>query len=139
MKELAMGQCLPVMKLIRMPDKSSIQGVAKVTRRERTFKLSLPTLVSGIDAYGNSFQERTDLCSISSQQATFWLNSGVTIGSKLNLSLEIPKTLILENKLRLLLSGTVVHVKAESNSKKKQLISIQLDRTYKIQSNSPKI
>ena len=126
------------MKLIRVPDKSSIQGVTKVARRERSFKLSLPTLVSGIDAFGNPFQERTNLFSISSQEATFWLNSGVTIGSKLNLSLDIPKTLILEKKLRLFISGTVIYVKAESKSKKKQLISIKLDRTYKIQSDSSK-
>jgi len=139
MKELPMGQCFPDMKLTRIPNNSSIQGVAKVMRRERSFKLSLPTLVSGIDAYGNPFQERTDLCSISSQEATFWLNSGITIGSKLNISLDIPKTLILEKKLRLLISGTVVYVKAESKSKKKQFISVQLDRTYRIQSNSPKI
>lgn len=134
-----MAQCLPKMKLTRLMDKSSIQGVAKVPKRERIFKLSLPTLVSGIDAYGTTFQERTDLSSISSQEATFYLNSGVTIGSKLILSLDIPKTLILESKLKLLISGKVIYVKADANKKKKQFISVQLDKNYKIESSLRKI
>lgn len=121
-------------KLARQVNKSSIQGAAIVAKKERSFKLSLLTLVIGIDAYGNKFQERTELSSISSQEVIFWLNSGVTIGSKLNLSLDVPKTLVLENQLKLLISGRVFYVKAEGNNNKKQLISIQLDKNYKIQS-----
>ena len=121
------------MKLARPLDKSSIQGAARVAKKERCFKLSLPALVIGIDAYGNKFQERTELSSISSQEAIFLLNSGITIGSKLNLSLDIPKTLVLENQLKLLISGRVFYVKAEGNKNKKQLISIHLDKNYKIQ------
>lgn len=121
------------MKLARPLDKSSIQGAARVANKERCFKLSLPALVIGIDAYGNKFQERTELSSISSQEAIFLLNSGITIGSKLNLSLDIPKTLVLENQLKLLISGRVFYVKAEGNKNKKQLISIHLDKNYKIQ------
>lgn len=120
------------MKLARPLDKSSIQGAARVAKKERCFKLSLPALVIGIDAYGNKFQERTELSSISSQEAIFLLNSGITIGSKLNLSLDIPKTLVLENQLKLLISGRVFYVKAEGNKNKKQLISIHLDKNYKI-------
>lgn len=127
------------MKLASPVHKSSIQGAAKVAKRERSFKLSLPTLVIGIDAYGNKFQERTELSSISSQEAIIWLNSGVTIGSKLNLSLDVPKTLVLENYLKLLISGSVVYVKAEGNKNKKQLVSIQLDKNYKIQPIPKKI
>lgn len=115
-------------------NKSFIQGAARVAKKERSFKLSLLTLVIGIDAYGNKFQERTELSSISSQEAIFWLNSGVTIGSKLNLSLDVPKTLVLENQLKLLISGRVFYVKAEGNNNKKQLISIHLDKNYKIHS-----
>lgn len=66
------------------------------------------------------------------------MNSNVTIGSKLNLSLEVPKTLILEKQLRLSLSGRVKYVKAEANSEKKQFISVELDRTFKIHALSNK-
>jgi len=119
------------MKATRNLEKSSIQN-PRAGKRERSFKLSLPILVNGIDAYGNKFQERTELSSISSQEAIFSLNSGVTIGAKLNLSLDIPKTLILEDQLKLIISGDVVYVKSEANNKKKQLISVQLDRNYRI-------
>ncbi len=119
-------------------EQSSIH-TSRGVRRERSFKLSLSILVTGIDAYGNKFQERTELSSISSQEAIFCLNSGVTIGSKLNLTLDIPKTLILEDQLKLIISGTVIYVKVESNKKKKQLLSIRLDKNYKIHSISKKI
>ena len=120
------------MSLARRLNKTSIQGVAKVAKRERSFKLSLPALVSGTDAYGNPFQERSEISSISSQEVTFQLNSGVIIGSKLNLCLEVPKTLILEKQLKLSLSGRVKYVGAETNSEKKQIISVDLDRNFKI-------
>lgn len=119
------------MKATRNLEESSIQN-PRVKKRERSFKLSLPILVNGIDAYGNKFQERTELSSISSQEAIFWLNSGVTIGAKLNLFFDIPKTLILEDHLKLIISGDVVYVKSETNNKKKQLISVRLEKNYKI-------
>lgn len=119
------------MKATRNLEESSIQ-TPRVGKRERSFKLSLPILVSGIDAYGNKFQERTELSSISSQEAIFSLNSGVTIGAKLNLFLDIPKTIILEDHLKLIISGDVVFVKSETNNNKKQLISVRLEKNYKI-------
>lgn len=123
------------MRQEKLGHRSSIQGAAKAEKRERSFRLSLPTLVRGIDAIGNTFQEQTELVSISSQQAIFTLNSGVTIGSRLQLFLEVPKTLILENHLRMLISGKVSFVKAEQNKGKKQMVVLELDKNYKI--NSP--
>ncbi|UCC38486.1 MAG: hypothetical protein JSV96_11680 [Candidatus Aminicenantes bacterium] len=120
------------MDLAKLLDKPSFQGTTRAVKRERSFELSLPVLVTGTGASGSEFQERTELYSISSQEASFWLNSGITIGSRINLSLKIPKTLILENQLRLIISGIVVYAKSDRNSKKKQLISIRLDKSYKI-------
>lgn len=104
----------------------------KDTSRERSFELSLPTLVMGIDAVGNEFQEYTELISLSSQEAIFKLDSKVIIGSKLTMSLDIPKTLFLENQLKLEMSGNVRFVKAEQNDSKKQLIILRLNKNYKI-------
>ncbi len=123
------------MRQERLGHRSSIRGAANAVKRERSFRLSLPALVRGIDAYGNTFQEQTALVSISSQEAIFTLNSGVTIGSRLQLFLEVPKTLILENRLRMLISGKVSYVKAEQNKGKKQMIVLDLDKSFKI--NSP--
>jgi hypothetical protein len=92
--------------------------------------------VSGANAKGEEFEERTKISSISSQEASFWLNAKVTIGTRINLCLQIPKTLILESHLNLLISGEVVFVQTETDSRKKQLVIIRLDRSYKIQNIS---
>lgn len=105
----------------------------KGPNKERCFDLSLPIVVKGLDVAGKEFQEHTELQTISSQLATFWIDSGVIIGSKLNLSLEVPRTLILENQMRLILSGDVVFIKEDGP--KKHLISVRLDKNYKFQAH----
>jgi hypothetical protein len=118
----------------RILNKLSYQSAFKDTNRERSFELSLQALVNGIDAVGNEFQEYTELISLSSQEAIFKLDSKVIIGSKLNMSLDIPKTLFLENQLKLEMSGNVRFVKAEQNDTKKQLIILRLNKNYRINS-----
>ena len=106
--------------------------------RERNFEVSLSTLVTGHNASGREFKERTKLTSISSEKAIFKLDSGVMIGSKLYLTLDIPKTIILETHLKLNISGNVSFVKAVQNGKKKQLIFLKLDKNYKIRTTPKK-
>lgn len=126
------------MNLEKSRNKHLSSNSFKSANKDRCFELPLLILVSGIDAVGKEFQEQTELSSISSQQATFRLNSGITIGSKLNLCLDIPQTNILEKPLKLLLSGAVIYIKAETNRKKNQLISIRLEKKYKIRTLSSK-
>jgi hypothetical protein len=123
---------LTKMSTDRLPHKPSIQGATKVSKRERSFELSLPALVSGTDVKGKEFEENTKILSISAQIALFWLKSKVLIGTPLCVSLQIPKTIILENRLSLVVSGTVNLVQGNTNKKNNQLISVQLDRTFKI-------
>jgi hypothetical protein len=122
------------MRTERLSHKPSIQGATKVSKRERSFELSLPALVSGNDVKGKKFEENTKVLSISAQNALFWLRSKVLIGTSLLVNLQIPKTIILENRLNLMVSGTVKLIQANTNKKNNQLISIQLDRTFKIRS-----
>lgn len=113
--------------------KPSLPGAARAEKRERAFELSLPAVVTGLDAEENKFREKTLLFSISSEEATVWLKSRVLPGSKLDVSLEIPKTLILENHLKLQLSGTVIITQANSERNgKKQLVSLRLDKRFKL-------
>ena len=100
---------------------------------EKDFELFLPAVVSGINAEGKEFSEKTELTCISAVKAQFGLKSKVTIGTKLNVVLNIPKTLILENYLKLRVSGDVVYAKSENEESLKHQISIRLDRMYKIQ------
>jgi hypothetical protein len=117
----------------------SILSAARAAKRERTFELSLPALVTGINAIGRDFEEDTQVLSISAQEASFHLSSRLLIGTKLTLSLEIPKTLILENQLRLFLTGTVTYVRAESGQDNSQFICIRLDKNYKLQPFRPNL
>jgi len=125
------------MGLRKVLDRSSIRGTAEISKQERSFELSLLTSVEGIDAAGKEFKEQTKLTSISSQIAMFRLKSKLTIGSRLNLSLDIPRTIILENPFNLLISGEVVFVKASSNGHGKQFVSIELDKNFKIKKYHP--
>lgn len=117
-------------------EKSSLPSKLKVQKRERHFELSLPASVTGINAKGESFEERTKITSISAQEASFWLKNKVTIGTNINLCLDVPKTLVLESNLNLQVSGEVVYVQSGVNSKRLQLITLRLDKLFKIQSNS---
>jgi len=114
----------------------SIKGVSRTGKRERAFDLSLPAKVTGLDAVGKKFEEQTEICSISAQEASFRLQTRLLIGSKVLLNLDVPRTIILEKPLRLFLSGTVVFVKSEDTRGKKQYLAARLDRGYKLQSDS---
>jgi hypothetical protein len=124
------------MDLTRSLDKVSDPKKSPTHKQERYFELSVPVLVSGLNSKGEEFEERTKISSISSQEASFWLKEKVTIGTRINMCLEIPKTLILESHLNLSISGEVIFVQSETNNRKKQLAIIRLDRTYKIQQTS---
>ena len=113
--------------------KPSTHGAARAGKRERAFELSLPALVTGVDALENKFREKTQVLSISSEEATVWLRSRVMVGCKLDLSLDIPKTLILENHLKLRLSGTVIFSQVDSaRAGKKQIVSLRLDKKFRL-------
>jgi hypothetical protein len=124
------------MDVTRSLDKFSDPKKTPAHKQERYFEISVPALVSGMNAKGAEFEERTKISSISSQKASFWLKEKVTIGTRLNMCLEIPKTLILESHLNLSISGEVIFVQSEASNRKKQLAIIRLDRTYKIQQPS---
>ncbi len=117
-----------------------IPGAAGAGKKERAFDLSLPAIVTGVDVLENKFKEKTQILSISSEEATILLRSRVTVGSKLDLSLEIPKTLILESHLKLQLSGTVILTQTEpAQSGKKKLVSIRLDKRFRLNPLPPSV
>jgi len=121
------------MRLNQEIQRNSIPGNSRQQKSERCFDLSLSVNVNGIDAEGLDFEETTELSTISSQEAVFWLKNKVLIGSKLVLSLNVPKTLILENQMNLIVSGEVIFASTDPSNRNQQLVSIQLDRLYKIQ------
>ncbi len=102
-------------------------------KKERAFEMAIPAVVQGRDALEREFTEKIEVSSLSSQEAVFWLSAKVLIGSKLALRLEVPRTFLLERPLELNLAGTVQYVRSDlSVSEKDQLVSVRLDRTFRI-------
>jgi hypothetical protein len=105
-----------------------------IRKKERAFDLSLPAVVKGISAVEAEFAERTEVSSLSAQEAVFWLSAKVMIGTKIVLHLQVPRTFLLEKPLELRLAGTVQYVRSElSRNKKSQLVSVRLDRAFRIE------
>ncbi len=112
---------------------SSLPAASPASKKEKAFELSLPVIVKGRDNQENRFREKTQLLSISAEEATLWLRSRVEVGSRIDLDLQIPKTLILENHLRLQVSGMVILIQEEPNRVgKKRLVRVRLDRKFKL-------
>ena len=108
-----------------------------VKKRERSFEMALPALVEGRDALESEFEEKIEVSSLSAQEAVFWLSAKVLIGSKLVLHLQVPRTFLLEKPLEVQLAGTVQYVRSDlSVADKDQLVSIRLDRTFRIDAPS---
>jgi hypothetical protein len=117
-------------------DPSSTKGAAKAGKRERSFELSLPALVKGLDAAGRRFEEQTSVNGISSQEVSFRLKARLMIDSRVTLFLDVPRTLILESPLRLVLSGAVVYVRLEEKGDKPQFLVVRLDRGFRLHPTS---
>ncbi len=114
------------------------QGTAGAGKKERTFDLSLPALVKGLDAAGRKFEEKSAVCAISAQEVSFRLKARLIIDSRVTVFLDIPRTLILESPLRMVLSGAVVYVRFEEGNAKHQYVVVRLDRSFRLHpSNLP--
>jgi hypothetical protein len=111
----------------RAKKKNSVPPDVAVDRRnEWRFELPLPAVVEG-----KSFTENTLLENISSTGAYFCLDSGVTVGSKLNLVIEVPSELSPDKKVKLQLGGLTVRLEKPTKKGKKQGVAIQFSKKFK--------
>ena len=121
------------MNIVKELETPSTQGVARAGKRERSFELTLTALVKGLDARGKRFEERTMACAISAQELSLRLNARLLLGAKMTVALDVPRTLILETPLRLLVTGPVVYVRSETENGKSQYVTVHLDRRFRLQ------
>jgi c-di-GMP-binding flagellar brake protein YcgR len=115
-----------VQKKIKPPS-----DVAVDRRREWRFDLPLPAIVEGKGGEGKKFQEETILENISSTGAYFCLDSGVTVGSKLNLIIEVPSELSPEKTVKLQLGGFTVRLEKPDKKGKKQGVALRFSKKFK--------
>ncbi len=101
-------------------------------RREWRFDLPLPVKIEGKLPLGKKFKESTKIENISSKGVYFSLDSGVIIGSKLNLVIDMPKELGVDKKLKLCLGGLTVRLEELDKKTKKQGVALRFHKNYKI-------
>ena len=102
-------------------------------RREWRFDFPLEAFVEGSLADGNRFKEETRLENISSGGAYFSLDSGVVVGSKLNLFIELPEKLADGRRLRLRIGGITVRLEKPDKKAKHQGVAVRFsDDLFKV-------
>lgn len=101
-------------------------------RKEWRFGLSLPLIVEGKLPNGKTFKEITTIQNISSGGAYFPLDSEVTVGSKLNLLIDIPRELSGGKNLNLILGGLTVRIDKLNDEEKKQGIALRFYKKFRI-------
>jgi c-di-GMP-binding flagellar brake protein YcgR len=121
----------PKTKKKRTKKSSAPADVIIDRRREWRFDLPLPVIVEGKLGEGKKFKEKTMLENISSTGAYFCLDSGVTVGCKLNLVIEIPNDLSPDKKIKLQLGGLAVRLEKLSKKEKKQGVALRFSKKFK--------
>jgi len=107
-----------------------LDDIYSASSKEHGFTFPLPTLVEGLDLTGSSFQEETTLTYISHQRSTFSLKSGVTLGTRLKLIIDLPKKLSEDKNLKLALKGKVVSIEMGNRQTSKKNITVKFESKY---------
>jgi c-di-GMP-binding flagellar brake protein YcgR len=110
----------PKKKTKDIPDELEINR-----RREWRFDFPLDTLIEGSLADGLKFKEETLLENISSGGAYFTLDSGVVVGSKLNLFIELPEKLADGKRLKMRIGGITVRLEKPDKKSKRQGVAVR--------------
>jgi c-di-GMP-binding flagellar brake protein YcgR len=110
----------PKKKTKDIPDELEINR-----RREWRFDFPLDTLIEGSLADGVKFKEETLLENISSGGAYFTLDSGVVVGSKLNLFIELPEKLADGKRLKMRIGGITVRLEKPDKKSKRQGVAVR--------------
>jgi c-di-GMP-binding flagellar brake protein YcgR len=114
-----------VQKKVKPPSDVSIDR-----RREWRFDLPLPAIVEGKVGEEKKFQEKTFLENISSTGGYFCLDAAVTVGSRLNLVIEVPSELSPDKKVKLQLGGLAVRLEKPDKKGKKQGVALRFSKKF---------
>ncbi|MGB9893025.1 MAG: PilZ domain-containing protein [Candidatus Saccharicenans sp.] len=102
-------------------------------RREWRFELPLPAEIEGELPKGEQFKEKTILENISSTGAYFTLDTSLVVGSKVNLSIELPPQVTEGKKIRLCLDGVTVRLEKKGEKGRKQGVAVRFKKDFRFQ------
>lgn len=120
------------MKKTKQPKKENAFPLIQVNRR-REWRLDLPlaTMIEGKLPDGKKFEEPTTIKNISATGAYFCLDSGVVVGSKLNLMIDLPPQLTGGKDIKLCLGGITVRLEEAGRKGKRQGVAIRFNKDFK--------
>jgi c-di-GMP-binding flagellar brake protein YcgR len=120
------------MKKTAKPKKEeAIPSLQANRRREWRLDLPLSTMIEGRLPQGEKFAETTTLQNISATGAYFCLDSGLVVGSRLNLMIDLPEKLTGGKKVRLNLGGITVRLEEPDKKGKRQGVAIRFSKDFK--------
>lgn len=128
-------------KIKRAAQKSAYKVPSSIEiNRRREWRLDLPLSaeIEGKLPYGKKFREATKLENISSGGAYFCMDSGVVVGSKLGLIIELPRKLTDGKKMRMRLGGITVRLEKPDKKTKKQGVAVRFHKDFKVISEKKK-
>jgi len=99
-------------------------------RREWRFDLPLKAIVEGLLPHGKKFKEVSKVENISSTGAYFCLDSGVVVGSKLHLIIDIPKKVTEGKKVQIRIGGITIRLEKPDKKGKKQGVALRFDKDF---------
>lgn len=127
------------MKKAAKPRKEeAIPSIQANRRREWRLELPLRTMIEGRLPHGEKFAESTTLQNISATGAYFCLDSGVVVGSRLNLMIDLPKNLTGGKKVKLNLGGITVRLEQPDQKGKRQGVAIRFNKDFRFIEESKK-
>jgi len=100
-------------------------------RREWRFSLPLSATVEGELPRGRKFREAARLKNISAGGAYFCLDSGLVVGSRLNLVIDLPKKATEGRNVRLQLGGIAVRLEKPDRRGKKQGVAVRFNKKFR--------
>ena len=100
-------------------------------RREWRLDLPLPAVIEGQLPQGKKFKEATTLRNISATGAYFSLDSGLVVGSKLNLVISLPRKLTEGKDVKLNVGGITVRLEQPDIKGKRQGVAIRFDKDFR--------
>jgi c-di-GMP-binding flagellar brake protein YcgR len=107
-------------------------------RREWRLDLPLPAEIEGQRPKGKKFKESTTIKNISAGGAYFSLDSGLAVGSKLNLVISLPKKLTEGKVVKLNVGGITVRLEPPDVKGKRQGVAIRFDKDFRFIESSGK-
>jgi hypothetical protein len=118
-------------KAVKPKKEEAIPSIKANRRREWRLELPLATIIEGRLPGGEKFTEATTLRNISATGAYFCLDSGVIVGSRLNLMIDIPEKLTGGKKVKLNLGGITVRLEQPDQKGKRQGVALRFSKDFK--------